>query len=100
MEAWDTVSQAITALRGAGYVEDFNLTPDCLECRSGQIKLFANYFQVDQFFRFEGDSDPADESIVYAISSKDKKLKGVLVNAFGVYGDTVSNEIAEKLTVR
>ena len=55
--------------------------------------------KIDEHYRFEGDTDPADETIVYAISSGKYKLKGVLVNAFGVYSDSASNELIEKLKV-
>ena len=77
MQAFDTVSEAISELRQQGYVEDFNLKEDCLECRNGQFKVYADEFRVDDFFRFEGASDPGDSSIVYAVSSDSKGLKGV-----------------------
>ncbi|WP_316812319.1 hypothetical protein [Pedobacter heparinus] len=35
-------------LRKEGYVEDFNLLKNCLECRNGQFKVFANEFKVDK----------------------------------------------------
>ena len=37
-------------------------------------------------------------AFVNAIESKDQKLKGVLVNAFGVYGDPVSDDMLRKLS--
>lgn len=48
-------------------------------------------------YRFEGDTDPADEAVVYAIESK-AGLKGILVNAYGLYANTMSNEIIQKLS--
>ncbi len=99
MQAFDTVSEAISELRKQGYAEDFNLKEDCLECRNGRFRLFANEFQVDDFFRFEGASDPSDSSIVYAISSESKGLKGVLVNAYGIYSDSLTDEMMEKLKI-
>ncbi len=99
MNAPDTVSQALEMLRREGYTEDFNLQLDCLECRNGQFRVFHNEFHIDKFYRFEGNSDPADESIVYAISSEKHRLKGVLVNAYGVYSEPLTNEMVEKLVV-
>jgi hypothetical protein len=55
-------------------------------------------FEIVEVHRFEGDTDPADEAVVYAIQSKHGE-KGVLVNAFGVYSDRVSDELIEKLKV-
>lgn len=95
----DTVTEAITGLRQEGYIEDFNLRQDCLECRNGQFKIFADEFKVDDYYRFEGPSDPADNSILYAISSDKYGLKGVLVNAYGIYSEPVVDEMMEKLKV-
>jgi len=84
MEKTDTLSGQITILRAEGYTEDFNLMEDSLECRDGDYKLLHDQFNVDEVFRFEGDSDPADEAILYAISSEHYPLKGILVNGYGI----------------
>jgi hypothetical protein len=49
--------------------------------------------------RFEGNSDPIDNSIVYAISANDNSVKGVLVDAYGVYAENITPEMARKLKV-
>ena len=100
MEAFETVTEAISALRKKGYVEDFNLKENCLECQQGRFKLFHHQFQIDSFYRFEGMTDPSDETILYAISSPELNLKGTLVNAYGVYSDAIADEMVRKLTVR
>ena len=97
MEGFDTMTEALDHLREKGYIEDFNLQYDCIECRDGKYKLSSNDFKIDEVFRFEGDSDPADESILYAISSEKDHLKGVLINGYGIYSDPITNEMAEKL---
>lgn len=100
MEPYETLSETLNELRREGYIEDFNLQQNCLECREGQFKVFADEFKVDKFYRFEGESNPSDAAILYAISSDTKGLKGVLVNAYGIYSDSVTDEIAEKLEIR
>lgn len=97
---YDTLSEAISSLRREGYVEDFNLRQDCLHCSRTGARLSGNDFKVDKFYRFEGASDPADESILYAISSRQYNLKGVLVNGYGIYTQDVTDEIARKLNMR
>lgn len=97
MENFDTLVDGINALRQQGYVEDFNLKQNCIECRNGQYKIFHNEFQIDKFFRFEGASDPDDSSILYAISSGKYKLKGVLINAYGIYSEPITDEMLNKL---
>ncbi len=97
MEAYDTVVEAINGLKKQGYNEDLNLRQNCLECSGREIKLFHDEFHIDKFFRFEGNSDPADESIVYAISSPKHNLKGVMVNGYGISSEPLTNEMLEKL---
>lgn len=100
MEPYVTLSETMNELRKEGYVEDFNLKQNCLECRNGRFKVFADEFKVDKFYRFEGASNPSDAAILYAISSDKHKLKGVLVNAYGIYSEPVTDEMLQKLEIR
>jgi hypothetical protein len=100
MNAYTTLSGTMNDLRKEGYTEDFNLHQNCLECRNGEFKVFADEFKVDKYFRFEGASNPSDAAILYAISSDKKNLKGVLVNAYGIYSEPLTDEMLEKLEIR
>lgn len=100
MKKYVTLSETMNELRKQGYTEDFNLKQNCLECRNGEFKVFADDFKVDDYYRFEGESNPSDSAILYAISSEKFGLKGVLVNAYGIYSDTVADEMMEKLKIR
>jgi|SRR3954465_5477274 hypothetical protein len=97
MHHYDTVTEAVNDLSRRGYSYNFNLSDDCIECKTHGINLKPDEFHIDEFYRFEGNTDPADETIVYAISAAKHNLKGVLVNAFGMYSDSVSNELIAKL---
>ena len=99
MQSYVTLFETMDDLRKQGYVEDFNLLQNCLECRNGQFKVFADEFKVDNYYRFEGQSDPSDQAILYAISSDRHQLKGVLVNAYGIYSEPLTDEILEKLQI-
>ena len=95
MPAYDTVSQAVNELKQRGYTLDFNLKSNSLECQ-GQ-KFNPKDFEITEFHRFEGNSYPGDEAVVYAIESRNG-LKGVLVNAYGVYSEPLSDEMIKKLS--
>jgi len=97
MKSYDTLTEGINDLKSDGYIEDFNLKQNCLECRNGQYKIFHNEFAIDSFYRFEGDSSPDDEMILYAISSEKYNLKGVLINAYGMYADAITDEMLHSL---
>lgn len=99
MISYDTVSEAVNGLKQRGYTIDFNMEYDCIVCHETPLSLLPNEFEITEVHRFEGDTDPADEAVVYAIESKHGE-KGVLVNAFGIYSDSVSDELIEKLKVQ
>ena len=97
MENYETLSEAITALKNQGYTEDLNLKENCLECIAGHTKILPHEFTIDKSFRFDVDEDPSDQAVVYAISSDKHSIKGILVNGYGLYSDDVANEMLEKL---
>jgi hypothetical protein len=94
--SYDTLSEATNALKKDGYVQDLNLEPECLECVTSKLQLHPEDFEVDAFYRFEGMSSPDDNSIVYAISGKNG-IKGVLVDAYGVYSSSLNEAMIQKL---
>ena len=97
MDTMTTLSEILTKLKKDGYTEDFNLQTDSLVCRGHAVQVFPNEFVVDQHYRFEGLSDPADEAVVYAISSAKYHLKGTLVNGYGMYADALADDLVKAL---
>lgn len=96
MKSYDTLSEAINDLQATEYPYDFNLKPECLECASLKIEIHPEDFKVEKTYRFEGMSSTGDNSILYAISSKDG-IKGLLVDAYGVYAENISEAMRKKL---
>lgn len=91
-----TLSQALDDLRRQGFTEDFNLQPHCIHCAARQIDLHPEDFKITGVYRFEGQSDPDYNEVIYAIEGKNG-LKGVLVDAYGAYSDSLSTEMLAKL---
>lgn len=100
MEMYRNLVEAIEGLRAQGYTEDFNLLQDCIECSARDFRLFHHEFQIDKFFRFDEQTDPSDESIIYAISSYDGQHKGILINGYGISSESVTDEMLSKLTIK
>ena len=96
MYVYDTLSQAINGLRERGFVTDFNLEENCLICDTEKFNIAD--FEIVEVHRFEGATNPDDSSVLYAIESN-KGHKGVLVSAYGVYADSMSEEMAKKLSL-
>jgi hypothetical protein len=72
-------------------------TKGCVECKKPVFELPANEFVIDEIHRFEGMTDPGDESIVFAISSIRTNVKGLVVNAFGADFGFRSSKLVEDL---
>lgn len=98
MKNFETLSEAIANLKARGYVHDFNLHPEWIECAPLSLQLKPTEFHVDEVHRFEGMTNPDDSSILMAIQST-TGIKGLLVDAYGVYSDSLSPEMIKRLTI-
>lgn len=99
MKTYDNLVDAINDLKAAGYTTDFNLAFDQIKCVSTGVCLLPSQFDIVAHYRFEGDTDPSNSSVLYVIESHDHQMKGILISAYGVYSDTVSDEMISKLQV-
>jgi hypothetical protein len=93
---YDTVTEAINGLKARGYVLDFNLQVNALQCFNPDLSLSPEDFEIKEIHRFEGDTSPEDEEVVYAIESK-QGHKGVFVNGYGPSADAAGAEIMKRL---
>lgn len=99
MTNYSTIIEALDDLKRRGYTADFDLQPHCVTCGARQIELHPDDFEITEVYRFEGANDPGDSNVVYAIAGKNG-LKGVLVDAYGAYADSLTAEMLEKLKIR
>jgi hypothetical protein len=97
MKTYDTLVDALNDLRKRGYEVDFSTQTVCLYCGDLDIRLYPEEFHVDEVYRFEEDSNPDDNSILYAISAS-RGMKGTLVDLYGAYSDNLSFDMAKKLS--
>lgn len=95
--SYNTVTEAINGLRQRGFTSDFNLSENCLKCNEDE-NHFPEDFEITEVYRFEGDTDPADEAVVYGIESK-LGTKGVLVNGYGISSEAMTDEMVRKLRI-
>lgn len=96
-ENYGTLSQTINALRAEGYSLDFNIRQDRIVCHQINTVLSPEDFAIDKVYRFEGASNPDDQSVLYAISSSKFGVKGVLVNGYGISADAATDAIISGL---
>ncbi len=99
MTNYDTVSTALNSLKERGFNKDFNIAFDKIICSDTDECLNPHEFEITEVYRFEGESNPSDEAVVYVFESLDGKMKGPILNAYGVYADAISDDMIKKLTM-
>lgn len=96
-ESFGTLSETNNALIELGYTHDFNVREECLVCHQLEMTLSPDDFEIDKAYRFEGASNPDDQSVLYAISSPKYNIRGTLVNGYGVSADEATDQLIAKL---
>lgn len=91
---YSSVAEATRNLLNKGYNLNFSIKNG--ELVAGQDKFDINKFQIDETYRYEGETNPSDSAVVYAISSKTGE-KGILIASYGVYSDELSKKLLDKL---
>lgn len=74
-------------LSSLGFETQFKATERGLFSLKTQKTFQSDEVEVVHFYRFEGESDPDDNTILYALVTNDGE-KGTLVDAYGIYNDT------------
>ena len=95
-QCMSTVSEVMQILKTRGYDKEASPKEKCIEIDSKEFAL--DDVNVDEVYRFEGNSDPSDESSVYALSTTDTPpVKAVMVMGYGAYSDSLSPEFLKFL---
>ncbi|AYB33144.1 phosphoribosylpyrophosphate synthetase [Chryseolinea soli] len=78
MQNYESLDDALSALKKKGYEDDLATDSFCLYCSDLDLRLDPEDFHVDEIDRVEGNSNPGDSTTVYAISST-AGVKGTVV---------------------
>ena len=82
-DSMSTLSDAMRALQGEGYTGNWYATADFqLECNESGEVADPTEVQIDHILRFEGQSDPGDMTILFALRTP-AGSKGLYSTAFG-----------------
>lgn len=79
------MSEALNHVMAEGFVEEFKFENGGLTTGKGD-HYTAHDIRITNFYRFEGYSDPGENSVLYVLETPDGK-KGTLVDAYGAYSD-------------
>jgi len=90
------MTEQLAALEKTGYKTQFKFEDGVLKDRGSQKNYQAQELVINEEFRFEGESNPSDMSILYAIETKDG-TKGTIVDAYGTYSDNLLGEFMARV---
>ena len=77
----------LTKVRNEGYKLDFKVTEDgFLSTMDDKQRFTTDQVQIVNFYRFEGESNPDDMSILYVLETT-SGAKGTISDAYGPYSD-------------
>lgn len=96
--AYETLSEAINALKQEGFTYDYNLQDKGILNSQKKSHIPASDLTVVCVYRFEGNTNPDDNAMLYAIETA-RGEKGLLLDAYGVYAGEISREMLDKLKI-
>jgi len=85
-----TLSDRLNKAMKDGYTDNLKVTKQGLYSSVKDKTYTPAEVKIIDFYRFEGQSDPADNAIMYVVETWDG-VKGTLVDAFGPYADEQVN---------
>ncbi len=82
-----TLSECMTSLKKHGFEEEFFVTEEgCIRNYNTEKTWCPEEVKIESFYRFEGQSDPGDSSILYALETNDG-VKGMISHPYGADSD-------------
>lgn len=88
---FNTLSEASQDLAKRGYTGNFQVNGKGKLTDNKDLELDASEVILDEFHRFEGMSNPADSTILYAVKTK-SGLKGTVVDSYGADGSEITSD--------
>lgn len=92
MYHYATVSKALEELNEKGYTVDFNI-------QESKIINNPNDFKIEHIYRYEGETDPGDEAMVFGIVSSSGE-KGVFVAGLSAFTDKSAAMVLNDLVIK
>ena len=94
-----TLTETIEKFRTKQFIHDFRIKENYLVCDDTEEKFSPEELIIERTGRYEGDSNPDDMSVIYAISAK-TGTQGILIDAFGAYSNPAISEFIRNVPVK
>ena len=96
----ETMVSVINKLNEKGKGNEFRMGEKGLISESDQRVFKPQNLEIIKTYRFEGESDPGDSSILYVVKDKDSDLTGYFVDTYGAESNNAKlDEFIKKIPV-
>lgn len=92
------MAQSLNKIIQQGYDQNFKATEHGLQSLETSRNYKPEDILVVNYYRYEGISDPSDNSILYVIETTDG-AKGTLVDAYGAYSDPLVEKFMKTVKI-
>ena len=93
----DSLVTVLADVEKRGFKIQFKVREEKLISLKTKNSFFPNEVKIIHFYRFEGESNPDDSSILYAIQTNDGE-KGTLVDGYAISADAATAAFVLKIT--
>ena len=91
-----TMVACTNKLHRLGFTSQFKAHDNGLMSLATERLYFPDEVEIVDFYRFEGESDPEDSAILYAIETNTGEL-GTLTDAYGAYNDSDVSDFVKRV---
>lgn len=93
---YDTLAEASTELKKRGFKANLKVNKNEKLVDSEGNQFAPSDVTLVEFHRFEGISNPADSTIIYAVETN-KNIKGTVVDSFGADASEVTSDFMKQV---
>jgi hypothetical protein len=97
MNNYTTKAEAIIGVQGRGYDHDFILKNEYILCIQQSEVICPDDFEITKAYRFDGAQRMRDNYIIYAVSSLNRDLNGILMASYSALTKGLSIHLWSKL---
>ena len=93
----ETMREAITRLEARGFLQAIRATQGGELQVDDERPVAPESLIIEEVVRFEGESDPEDEAVLFALRTADGRVQGTFASSFGTRIDADSAEAIQRL---
>ena len=97
---YDTLAEASVELKQRGFNANLKVNENQKMVDSDGNQFDASQVTLVEFHRFEGMSNPADSSIIYAVEVRESNNKGMIIQSFGAETKYDQAEFIKKIAIK